>query len=123
SVELDRFIAREVLKVLKAPPIEMLKTVLEASRTKKQARRDWIQSERERLANEEWVAEERAELARGKLQRVYFAALEKNEQIREEKKHVEKKIALEPTPSHHESEEEIEKLCRVASDVPELWNH
>jgi hypothetical protein len=123
SLELDRFIAREVLKVLKAPPLEMLKAALEASRTKKQARLDWIQSERERLAHEERVAEERAELARGKLQRVYFAALEKIEQIREEKEQFEKKIALEPTPSQDESAEEIEELCRVASDVPELWNH
>src|SRR5262249_14948866 len=123
SLDLDRFIAREVLKVLKAPPLEMLKRALEASRTKNQARRDWIQSERERLAHEERVAEERAELARGKLQGVYFAALEKIEQIREEKEQFEKKVALEPTPSNQESEEKIEELCRVASDVPELWNH
>jgi hypothetical protein len=123
SPELDRFVVREVLKVLKAPPIEMLKAALEASRTKKQARRDWIESERERLAHEERVAEERAELARGKLQRVYFAALEKIEQIREEKEQFEKKVDREPTPSHHESEEEIQELCRVVSDVPELWNH
>src|SRR5262249_3787251 len=79
--------------------------------------------ERERLAHEERVAEERAELARDKLQRGYFAALEKIEQIQEEKEQFEKKVAPEPTPSHHESEEEIEELCRIASDVPELWNH
>jgi hypothetical protein len=123
SLELDRFIAREVLRVLKAPPVEMLKAALEASRTKKQARRDWIESEGDRLAHEERVAEERAELARGKLQRVYFAALEQIEKVREEKEQFEQKIALEPTPSQNESEEEIEELCRVASDLPELWRH
>jgi hypothetical protein len=123
SLELDRFVVQEVMKVLEAPPLEMLKAAREAARTKKQARRDWTQSERERLAHEERVAEERAELARGKLQRVYFAALEQIEQIREEKERFEKKVALQPAPSNQESEEEIEELCRIARDVPELWNH
>ena len=123
SLELDRFVVREVLKILKAPPLEILKAALEGSRSKKQTRLDWIKSERERLAHELQLAEERAAITRDKLQRVHFAALEKIEHIREEQEQFEKKVAPEPTPSNQESEEEIEELCRIASDVPELWNH
>ena len=42
SNDLDESILRELFKVLKAPPIEILKSALEASRTKKQTREDWI---------------------------------------------------------------------------------
>ena len=110
--------------MLKAPPIDMLKAAFEASRTKKQTRSKWIESERERLAHEERSAEERADLTRGSLRLVHFAALEKLEKVLQEKEQFEQKIALERvTPSIDESEEELEELCRIASDVPTLWRH
>lgn len=124
SDDLDQRILREVFKVLKAPPIDMLKAALETSRTKKQTRSKWIESERERFAHEERSAQERADLTRGSLPRVHFAALEKLENTLQEKEQFEQKIALERmTPSSDESEEELEELCRIASDVPGLWQH
>ena len=102
----------------------MLKAALETFRTKKQTRSKWTESERERFAHEERSAQERADLTRGSLPRVHFAALEKLENILQEKEQFEQKIALERmTPSNDESEEKLEDLCRIASDVPGLWQH
>jgi hypothetical protein len=124
SNDLEQCILRQVFKVLKAPPIDMLKAALKASRIKKQTRISRIESERERLAHEERSAQERADLTRGSLPRVHFAALEKLENVLQEKEQFEQKIALERvTPSIDESEEELEELCRIASDVPGLWQH
>src|SRR5256885_12935513 len=32
-------------------------------------------------------------------------------------------IRARATPSHEESEEELRELCRLASEVPSLWQH
>jgi DNA invertase Pin-like site-specific DNA recombinase len=69
SNDLEQCILRQVFKVLKAPPIDMLKAALKASRIKKQTRISRIESERERLAHEERSAQERADLTRGSLPR------------------------------------------------------
>ena len=66
SNDLDRFILRELFKVLETPPVEILKSALEAPAKSKAERLSWIQSERERLAHEECIAQERADLTRGK---------------------------------------------------------
>jgi DNA invertase Pin-like site-specific DNA recombinase len=124
SPDLDHCILREVFKVLEAPPIEMLKSALDASRTEKQRRLDWIQSERERLAHEQRVAEERADLTRGSLPRVHRVALENLEKVLQAKEQFEQRLALESLRvSEHESDEELEELCRTAGDVPKLWAH
>ena len=123
SKDLDESILRELFKVLKAPPIEILKSALEASRTKKQTRQDWIRSERERFAHEELVAQEHADACRGRFPQVYFRALEKLEKLFQERKEFEQQIALERPRSNDESEKELEELCRIASDVPSLWHH
>jgi hypothetical protein len=100
----------------------MLKSALEAARKNKQTRLSWIQSERERLAHEESVAQERAELSRGRFPSVHLDALEKLERVLQEKKEFEQKITLEPVARLHEqSEEDLRELCRIASEVPSLW--
>ena len=86
-------ILRKVFEILQAPPIEMLKSALEASRTKKQTRLDWIRSERERLAHGQRVAEERADLTRGSLPRVHRAALENLETVLQAKEQFEQRLA------------------------------
>jgi DNA invertase Pin-like site-specific DNA recombinase len=124
SYDFDQYILREVFKVLKTPPIDMLKSALEASRSHEQMRLSWIESERERLAHEERVAQDRADLTRGNLPRVHFDALKKLEKVLEEKEQFEQKIAIKRLgPTSDESEEELEELCRLASDVPSLWGH
>ena len=124
SNDLDECILRQVFKMLKGPPIEMLKSALEASRKKNQTRLSGVQSERERLEHEESIARECAELTRGSLRSVYLDALEKLERVLLEKTQFEQQLAVEPVESQDEkSEEELEELCRVASEVPSLWHH
>jgi len=122
--DFDNYILREVFNVLKAPPIDMLKSALEASRSDKQTRVSWIQSERERLGHEERMAQARADLAHGNLRRVHLDALEKLEKVLEEKERFEQKVALEASVAANDgSEEELDEICRLASEVPSLWHH
>jgi DNA invertase Pin-like site-specific DNA recombinase len=124
SSEFDKNILAEVFKILKTPPLEVLRAALEETRSQERRQLNWIESERERLRHEERVAHERADLTRGSLPRVHLNALEKLEKVLEEKEQFEQKISLYPlVPKSHESEEELEELCRIASDVPALWHH
>ena len=124
SFEFDQYVLAEVFKVLRAPPLEMLQAALEDSRKQERARVDWIESERERLEHEERRANERAELTRGSLPRVHFDALTKIEKVLQEREEFERKIAFEQSaPKPDDSEEDLEELSRLASDVPALWDH
>jgi DNA invertase Pin-like site-specific DNA recombinase len=124
SYDFDQYILREVFKVLGTPPLDMLRSALEESRSQELTRLSWIESERERLKHEERKAQERADTSHGNLPRVYFDALEKLEKVLQEKEQFEQKIALvQSVPKSEESEEELEELCRLASDVPGLWHH
>ena len=124
SNDFDHSVLREVFKVLEAPPIDMLKSALAESRSQNETRLSWIESERERLAHEECLAQRRADLVCGSLQRVYRDALQKLENVLAEKERFEQKIAIQPVVAfNEESEEELEELCRLASEVPSLWHH
>ena len=123
SKDFDQYILQEVFKVLKTPPIDMLKSALEASRSEKQTRLSWIQAERERLGHEERMAQARADLTHGNLRRVHLDALEKLEKVLEEKERFEQKSPWSPVAPNDESEEELDALCQLASEVPSLWHH
>jgi hypothetical protein len=102
----------------------MLKSALERSRKKSQTRLSRTESERKRLVHEESVARERAELARGSLPSVHFEALQQLDRILQEKRQFEQQLALRAAaPANDASEEELEELSRIASDVPSLWRH
>ena len=121
--DLEECILGEVLKVLEAPPIEMLKSALQTVRTQKQTQLSWIKSERHRLLREERAAQERVEITRGGLPSLEFDALEKLEKVLQKKKQFEQNIVLSSEPQDGGCEEELEELCRIASDVPALWQH
>jgi DNA invertase Pin-like site-specific DNA recombinase len=124
SSEFEQYVLAEVFKVLEAPPLEMLKSALEQTRKQEQRELQWIQSERERLAHEERIARERADFTRGSYERVHRDALEKLEKVFEEKERFEQKLAIKfPRAKPDESAEELEELCRIASQVPTLWHH
>ena len=124
SYEFDGYILAEVFKVLKTPPLEMLKAALEESRNQEHKRANWIDSERERLDHEEKRARELADLAQGDLPRVHRDALQKLENVLKEKEEFERKIAFEESlPKIDQSEKELEELCQLASDLPGLWHH
>ena len=119
SCEFDREILSEVFKVLKSPPLAMLKAALDESRSQERARLNWIESERERLQHEEQKARHRADLTRSSLPRVHLDALEELEKVLEEKERFEQTIAIKvATPKSYESDKELEELCHRASDVP-----
>ena len=124
SYEFDQYILAEVFKVLGAPPVEMLRAALEETQKQERARVDWIKSERQRLEHEERRARERADLTHGDLPLVHRDALAKLEKVLQEKEEFERKIAFEQSAAKpNDSEEELEELCRRASDVPSLWHH
>lgn len=125
SYEFDNYILREVFKVLKAPPLEILRSALEESRLRKGARISWISAERERLDWEIRKAQAFVESSRGSHPRVCTLALDKLEMLLKEKEDFEQKIALERTEgtSDEVAEDELEELCRLTTDVPALWNH
>ena len=124
SYEFDQYILAEVFKVLETPPLDMLKSALEASKAQEQNRLAWIDAERERLRHEERIAQERADLSRGSLPRVHRDALERLEKVLKEKDEFEQKVALEQAKIKDiETADELEELCRLASDVPALWHH
>jgi DNA invertase Pin-like site-specific DNA recombinase len=124
SYDFDEYVLREVFKVLKAPPLEMLKSALKGSKRREQTRLSWIESERERLCREERRAERRADLACDGLDHVYRDALKKLNDVKKEKEKFEEKIASELlAPKSDESEEQLTELCRLASEVPTLWHH
>jgi hypothetical protein len=124
SYEFDQYILAEVFKVLGAPPVEMLRTALEETQNQERVRLDWIEAERQRLDHEERRARERADLTHGDLPLVHRDALGKLEKVLQEKEEFERKIAFEQSaPKPNDSEEELEELCRLVSDVPNLWRH
>jgi hypothetical protein len=124
SYEFDGYILAEVFKVLKTPPLEMLKAALEESRNHERTRANSIKAEREQLDHEEKKARERADLTRGDLPRVHRDALQRLENVLQEKEEFERKIAFEESlPKIDQSEDELEELCRLASDLPGLWHH
>jgi DNA invertase Pin-like site-specific DNA recombinase len=124
SYEFDGYVLSEVFKILKTPPLEMLKAALADSKSKELAHQNWIESERERLRHEEQRARERADLTRGSLPRVHLDALQKLEDVLQEREEFEQKVALELSNRKvDETEEELEELYRLASDIPGLWNH
>jgi len=102
----------------------MLKAALEESQNQERNRVNSIKAEREQLDHEEKKARERADLTRGDLPRVHRDALERLENVLQEKEEFERKIAFEESqPKIDQSEEELEELCRFASDLPTLWHH
>jgi len=124
SNEFDHYVLQEVIKVLGSPPLDMLKEALAASESQNQKRLSWIKAEGERLDHEERVARERADLTRGSLQRVYLDALERLDKILQEKEDFKLKVHLENAKATRmESSDELEELCRLASEVPDLWHH
>jgi DNA invertase Pin-like site-specific DNA recombinase len=123
SNDLEKAIVREVLNLLKTPPIEMLRAAARTSQSQKQASLSRMESELKRLANEERAAQERVDLSSRSLPRVHRALLEKLEKVLQEKERLEQEYASALASQSDETHIDLEELCRIASDVPELWRH
>ena len=124
SCEFETNVLARVFKILEAPPLEMLQAALGETRRQERRRLDWVESERERLDLEVRKAQELVDRSYGKHQKVYDHAVEKFDAILVEKENFERKVAIQQAKSQQtETDEELEELCRVASDVPAFWHH
>src|SRR5215510_1607885 len=126
SCEFETNVLARVFKILESPPLEMLQAALEETRRQERTRLDWIESERQRLELEMRKAQELIDRSYGKHQRVWEYADNKLEAILKEKEQFElkTKIAIEQAKAtNFETDEKLEELCRIASDVPALWHH
>lgn len=124
SLEFDQYILTELFKILKTPPVDMLMSALEASRSEEQARLSWIESERERLKHEEWKAQKLLDRSHGSRPRAYDYAVDQLEKVLKEKQEFEQKVFIEKSKAKKfETKDELQELCRLASEVPALWHH
>src|SRR4030095_8179362 len=126
SCEFETNVLARVFKLLAAPPLEMLQKALAETQRQERTRLDWIKSERERLNLEMRKAQELIERSYNKHESVYDYAAEKFDAIQKEKKQFELKIkiAIEQAKARNfETREELEELCRIASEVPTFWHH
>jgi DNA invertase Pin-like site-specific DNA recombinase len=125
SCEFERNVLARVFKLLAAPPLEMLREALEATRRHERTRLDWIESERQRLKLEMRKAQELIERSYNKHDRVYDYAAKKFEAIEKEQEQFELKIKIageQAKTTKFETHEELEELCRIASEVPTFWH-
>ena len=126
SCEFETNVLARVFKLLAAPPLEMLQEALEETRRQERTRLDWIESERERLKLEMRKAQELIDRSYGKHPRVCDYADKTFEAILKEKEQFELKIKIaieQAKATKFETREELEELCRIASEVPTFWHH
>jgi hypothetical protein len=124
SLEFDQYILAEVFKVLRTPPVDMLMSALEASRGQEQTRLSWIESERKRLKHEEQKAQKLVDRSYGSRLSAYDYAVDQLDRVLKEKQEFEQKVAIEQAKAKKfETNDELEELCRLASEVPALWHH
>jgi DNA invertase Pin-like site-specific DNA recombinase len=120
----DRAVEREVFRILRMPAMELLREALKESRRQTDARDSWIKTERQRLEHEEKKSLELLDKSRGNHPRLYAYAQDKMEKLLQAKEDFEIKIAAELAQSKTvPEEEELEELCALATDVPNLWHH
>jgi DNA invertase Pin-like site-specific DNA recombinase len=126
NCEFEKNVLARVFKLLAAPPLKMLQEALEETRRHERTHLDWIESERERLNLEMRKAQKLIERSYDKNDSVYDYAAEKFDAITKEQKQFEQKIKIaieQAKATKLETHEELEELCRIASDVPTFWHY
>ena len=122
--DLDRAVENSVLSVLGSPPVELLREAQDESRRHVSVRRAWIDSERERLLNEKDNALDLLHRSRVETPRVYQFAQDRLEQALKALEEFERKAIAELASFERiPPDGELEELCALASDVPNLWRH
>src|SRR5262249_58974173 len=107
---------REVLKVLRTPPLELLKEAHAESLKQFEARRAWLKNERERLEHERDQAFDALNRSRFERPRVYAFVQEKLGNILETLEAFERKVAGDLGTVHAvPTDKEFEKLCTMAA--------
>jgi hypothetical protein len=122
--DLDRAIEKAVLSVLGAPPLELLREAHAESRRQLDSQRIWIESERERLQNETEKALDLVNRSRLETPRVYQFAQDRLEEILKASEEFERKAVSDLARlGNIPADRELEELCALAADVPQLWTH
>jgi DNA invertase Pin-like site-specific DNA recombinase len=120
--ELDAAVERLLLAQLTAPPLTVLRAALEAEQAAGRAERDHREAEHQRLCYEESAAKRQLRAVDPDNRRVHRHAQGQLEKAIAAREDFELQIAqAEPDPSCTVAEDEIRRLCEIASDVPGLW--
>ncbi len=123
SCEFETNVLARVFKMLESPPLEMLQAALEETRRQNGRGLTGLNLSANGLSIELRKAQELVDRSYGKHQRVYDHAVEKFEAILVEKENFERKVAIQQAKSQDmETDEELNELCRLASDVPAFWH-
>jgi hypothetical protein len=105
---------------------DQMATIGQSGRARRQtdARDSWIKTERQRLEHEEKKSLELLDRSHGDHPRLYAYARDQMEKLLQAKEDLELKIAAEIAKSKVvPAEQELEELCDLASDIPNLWHH
>jgi DNA invertase Pin-like site-specific DNA recombinase len=122
--DLDRAVEKAVLSVLGAPPLELLREAHAESRRQLDSQRIWIESERERLVNEKEKALDLLNRSRLETPRIYQFAQDRLEEILKASEEFERKAVSDLARlGNIPADRELEELCQLAADVPQLWTH
>src|SRR5262245_49713910 len=122
--QLDKAIEREVLKVLRTPPLELLKEAHAESLKQLEARKAWIKNERERLEHQRDETLDALNRSRFERPKLYAYVQDKLASILEPLEAFQRKVATElGTLSAVPTHKEFETLCAMAANVPNLWHH
>jgi DNA invertase Pin-like site-specific DNA recombinase len=122
--DLDRAVEKAVLSVLGAPPLAILREAHQELRRQLDSRKAWIETERERLANEREKAVDLLHRSRLETPRVYRFAQDQLEEILKAAEDFEPKATAELANFERiPADRELEELCALAADIPQLWRH
>lgn len=122
GIPLDEAIERIFLRVMTAPPIEMLRSALAEACAAVESEVDRIAAERKRLEYEEQQARDRYENCDAR-NRLLAADLERRlEEAMQRRGDFEQRIASSPPPGPPiASENDLQEYCAIATDIPTLW--
>jgi hypothetical protein len=124
GADLDAAVERAVLAVLRTPPVEVLREALAAAREADRTHAARLEADRQRLAYQLELARDRYEKADTRNARVFAFASDQLETRLKEQNEFNQRLALDPArPSPDATEEEIQELCAIASDIPRILNH
>ncbi len=122
--ELDEAVVKQVMSALGRPPVEMLKEALAESRKAEEIRARNFAAEQQRLGRRERLLRDQFDGCSPRYHHLYSDLGEQLDKLLEEKQRFELRLGIEKSrPTIKATDKDIEDLCALASEVPEIWNH
>jgi hypothetical protein len=123
GTDLDTAIGNEVLGLLNSPPIEMLRDALAYSRRADEAKKNQLETERQRLERRERLLRDQFAACDPKLHWVYNDLQHELNKVLEEKNQFLQRLNTESFYHEQPSESDLYDVCVVAKDVSKIWHH